>query len=96
MGATRRVVLELPEEDAALLDELVASGAYPSNAASVSAALDMFRPHDENPEIDRWIEKVGIPLLEEIRRDPSQLLTLEEFDQELEIHRRNRRAAKAQ
>lgn len=94
MGATRRVVLELPEEDAVLLDALVASGAYPSSAASVSAALDMFRPHTD-AVIDRWIDEVGVPRLEEIRRDPSQLLTVEEFDWEMEEHRRNRRAAKA-
>lgn len=92
MGATRKVVLELPEEDAALLDELVASGAYPSNEASVSAALDTFRSHEGN-EVDRWIEEIGVARLEEIRRDPSQLLTVEAFDREMEEHRRNRRAA---
>lgn len=95
MGATRKVILELPEEDAALLDELVRSGAYPSNAASVSAALSMFRSTEVDPELEQWVEQVGIPLLAEIDRDSSQLLTPEEFDRELESHRLNRRAAKA-
>lgn len=92
MGATRKVVLELPEEDVALLDALVASGTYPSNEASVSAALDTFRSHEDH-EVDRWIAEVGAARLEEIRRDPSKLLTVEEFDREMEEHRRNRRAA---
>lgn len=93
MGATRKVVLELPEEDAALLDELVAEGAYTSPAAYVSATLSAQRL--DEPAVDHWIEEIGTARLEKIRRDPSQLLTLDEFDREMEEHRRNRRAAKA-
>lgn len=94
MGATRKVVLDLPEEDAALLDELVAEGVYASPTAYVSATLLAQRLEDT--ELDRWIEEVGIARWEKIKRDPSQLLTPAEFDREMEEHRRNRRAAKAQ
>lgn len=94
MGTTRKVVLELPEEDAVLLDALVSHGVYASATAFVSANLLAERLED--PELDRWIETVGQTRWAKIKQDPSELLTPDEFMREMEEHRRLRRAAKSQ
>ncbi len=73
MGATRRVILELPEEDAALLDELVAARPNRSAATVVSDALRLYSEGDD--ELENWLHNIVGPTVDTVRANPSACLT---------------------
>ena len=76
MGATRKVVLELPEEDALLLDALVASGQHVSPASAVSDALRLYREGDD--ALESWLRETVGPTVDAVRAAPSTTRTGEQ------------------
>lgn len=68
MGATRKVILELPEEDAALLDELVAGGSDRSPAHVVGEALRHY--HETEIELESWLRNTVGPTVDAVRANP--------------------------
>lgn len=76
MGATRKVVLELPEEDAALLDELVAGGSDRSPANVIGQALRHY--HDAEIELESWLHNTVGPTMDAIRANPDACFTGDE------------------
>jgi len=68
MSATRKVILELPEEDAALLDELVAGGLDRSPANVVSHALRHYQ--DAEIELESWLRSTVGPTVDAVRANP--------------------------
>ena len=92
--ATPTRTITISEADAEAIDRLMAEGRVGSAAEVVGAGIDVvsddetyFGPSDE------WIRREVLPVLDEMDRDPSQLLTIEQVRSDLERRRSERRDA---
>lgn len=92
MGATRKVVLELPEEDAVLLDELVASRPNRSAATVVGDALRLYSEGDD--ELENWLHNTVGPTVDAVRGNPAACLSGEQVLERLHALHARTAAAK--
>jgi len=79
------LTITLSLEDSRLVRERIAENGYRDAEDVIHDALSAFEP-DES-EIEQWLRKEVIPTCEELDRDPTQVVTLEELDRHIaELH----------
>lgn len=76
MGAVRKMVIELPEDAAAEIEERVSLGEYASASDMILAGLDALKPTDG--ELDDWIRREAVPVMERLLAHPEEALTMEQ------------------
>lgn len=84
MSAADRVTVDLRDEDASFVDELVTSGDYASPEDAVSAGLEALR--ERKAAFNRWLEAEVIPAYDRVKADPSSVLTPEQVRLNLLAH----------
>jgi antitoxin ParD1/3/4 len=91
-AAVRRI--ELSADQAALLDRLMATGAFESESEAITAslahmALDAYAaaPHGD-PEFERFLREEVVPVMEELKAHPERAIPVKEaFDWILDPNR---------
>ena len=97
MSAADRRQIELSSEQSALLDRLMATGAFESESEAITAGLahlaqDEFAVH-HGPEFERFLREEVLPVYEEMKAHPERAIPAEDvFD---ELLRRGKYAANA-
>ncbi|TDR89276.1 ribbon-helix-helix domain-containing protein [Enterovirga rhinocerotis] len=82
----RQMTLTLPDELADLIDEKVASGAYPSGSDVVRQGLELLREQDET--LEDWLRREVVPAYDAMKADPSRALAIDDVQRSLtELHR---------
>ena len=76
----------LPAELAEEIARLVASGAYPDAGAVVAAGLEALGPSEA--EIETWLREEVLPVVDEMDRDPSRVLSAEQVRASLDARRK--------
>jgi antitoxin ParD1/3/4 len=89
MGA-RRLSIELPEELAKIVDELVASGGYANASEVIEEALDLYTSQDE--PLEDWVRTEMVAAYDEWKANPSGGLTIDEVREHLRKAREERQA----
>ena len=94
MSAAGRRHIELSSEQSALLDRLMATGAFESESEAITAslahlALDEFAlPSQSDPEFERFLREKVLPVYEEMKAHPERAIPIEEaFDWILDPNR---------
>ena len=72
---TAKRTVSLPEDQAAYIDGLVASGDFASTSEVVRAGLRALR--EREAAVDRWLERDVVPVFDAMRDDPGQAVPLE-------------------
>lgn len=75
MPNVEKRTVSLPEEHAAFIDQLVASGAYASASEVVRAGLRALKERDA--AVDRWLREEVAPVYDAMQADPSRAQSLE-------------------
>ncbi|MFM2042889.1 MAG: hypothetical protein RLY86_1465 [Pseudomonadota bacterium] len=87
MGAVRKMVIELPEDAAAEIEERVSLGEYASASDMILAGLDALSLNAD--EVEHWLRTAVQPSVERSRAEPRHLLSAEEVRAHLqEVHRK--------
>lgn len=76
MQNTAKKTISLPEEHAAFIDRMVASGAYASASEVVRAGLRALQERDA--AIDRWLREEVAPVYDAVQADPGRTLTIDD------------------
>jgi len=80
---TKRTV-SLPEEHAAYIDEMVASGAFASASEVVRAGLRALQ--EREAAIDRWLRKEVAQVYDAMKADPSRAIPAKQVFDDLRQH----------
>lgn len=73
MSSTSKRTVSLPEEHAAYIDQLVASGAFASASEVVRAGLRALQ--EREAAVDRWLREEVAPVYDAMRDDPARALS---------------------
>ena len=76
MANIEKRTVSLPEEHAAFIDQLVASGAYASASEVVRAGLRALQERDA--AVERWLREEVAPAYDAMQVDPGRALGLED------------------
>jgi len=76
MANVEKRTVSLPEEHAAFIDRLVASGAYGSASEVVRAGLRALQERDA--AVERWLREEVAPAYDAINADPGRALRAED------------------
>ncbi len=90
MGTTRQLTITLPTELADAISERVASGMYASESEVIQDSLSGLLAQDE--ALEHWLRTEAVAAYDELRRDPGSGMPYEEFRQELDRLRAERKA----
>lgn len=71
---TAKRTVSLPEDQAAYIDGLVASGDFTSTSEVVRAGLRALR--EREAAVDRWLERDVVPIFDAMRDDPGRAIPL--------------------
>lgn len=82
-GISKRTV-SLPEEHAAYIDQMVASGAFASASEVVRAGLRALQ--EREAAVDRWLREEVAPVYDAMQADPARGLPAEQVFDELRAH----------
>ena len=74
MANIEKRTISLPEEHAAFIDELVASGAYASASEVVRAGIRALQERDA--AVERWLRDEVAPVYDAMQADPARALSL--------------------
>jgi antitoxin ParD1/3/4 len=74
MANIEKRTISLPEEHAAFIDELVASGAYASASEVVRAGIRALQERDA--AVERWLRDEVAPVYDAMQADPGRALSL--------------------
>lgn len=74
MANIEKRTISLPEEHAAFIDELVASGAYASASEVVRAGIRALQERDA--AVERWLREEVAPVYDAMQADPGRALSL--------------------
>jgi antitoxin ParD1/3/4 len=72
MPATAKRTFSLPDEQAKLIDRLVASGTYASGSEVVRAGLRALQERDA--AVDRWLKDEVVPVYDAMKADPQRAI----------------------
>ena len=89
MAGIRKRTVSLPEEHAAYIDRMVASGAFASASEVVRAGLRALQEREE--AVDRWLREEVVPVYDAMRADPDRGIPAASVFDDLRV----RHAAKA-
>ncbi|HEY9348212.1 MAG TPA: type II toxin-antitoxin system ParD family antitoxin [Inquilinus sp.] len=79
MSATEKRTFSLPAEQAAFIDQLVASGAYATSSEVIRAGLRALQERDA--AVERWLREDVAPAYDTWKEDPSRVIPIDEvFD----------------
>ena len=99
MVETTARTITISSENAEAIDRLVAEGRFGSADDVVRMGIEATREHDEwlaeHGPSDEWLRREVLPVLDEIDRDPSRLLTSEQVRANLAAHHERRVAERA-
>jgi len=76
MANVEKRTVSLPEEHAAFIDQLVASGAYASASEVVRAGLRALQERDA--AVERWLREEVAPAYDAMQADPGRALGAED------------------
>jgi antitoxin ParD1/3/4 len=76
MPEIKKRTISLPEEHAAFVDQLVASGAYASVSEVVRAGLRALQERDA--AVERWLREEVAPVYDAMQADSSRARSLED------------------
>lgn len=76
MNGTEKKTVSLPEEHAAFIDQLVASGVYASASEVVRAGLRALRERDA--AVERWLREEVVPVYDAMHADPGRGIGIDE------------------
>ena len=88
MSTIEKRTVSLPEEHAAFIDRMVASGAYASGSEVVRAGLRALQERDA--AIDRWLREEVAPAYDAMQADPERARSLEDVFAEVREHHAKR------
>ncbi|MGJ0453422.1 MAG: type II toxin-antitoxin system ParD family antitoxin [Methylocystis sp.] len=77
MSATEKRTFSLPTEQAAFIDQLVASGSYASGSEVIRAGLRALQERDA--AVERWLRDEVAPAYDEIKAYPDRTLSSEKL-----------------
>ena len=79
MANIEKRTVSLPEEHAAFIDQMVASGAYASASEVVRAGLRALQERDA--AVERWLREEVAPVYDAMQADPARALGVDQvFD----------------
>lgn len=73
---TAKRTVSLPDDQAAYVDGLVASGSFASASEVVRAGLRALR--EREAAVERWLERDVLPVYDAMRDDPARAVPLED------------------
>lgn len=76
MSNIEKRTVSLPEEHAAFIDQMVASGAYASGSEVVRAGLRALQERDA--AVDRWLREEVAPVFDAMQADPARARSMED------------------
>jgi antitoxin ParD1/3/4 len=88
MANIEKRTISLPEEHAAFIDQLVASGAYASASEVVRAGLRALKERDA--AVDRWLREEVAPVYDAVQADPGRTRSLESVFTDIRVHHAER------
>ncbi len=74
MSASEKRTFSLPAEQAAFIDQLVASGSYATGSEVIRAGLRALQERDA--AVERWLRDEVAPVYDEIKAHPERTLEL--------------------
>lgn len=77
MSATEKRTFSLPAEQAAFIDQLVASGSYATGSEVIRAGLRALQERDA--AVERWLRDEVAPVYDEIKAHPTKTLSSEKL-----------------
>ncbi len=84
MSSTEKRTVSLPEEHAAFIDRMVASGAYASGSEVVRAGLRALQERDA--AVDRWLREEVAPVYDAMQADPGRGMAAEDVFTKIREH----------
>ena len=75
MAGIEKRTISLPEEHAAFIDRMVASGAYASASEVVRAGLRALQ--ERNGAVERWLREEVAPVYDAMQVDPERALGID-------------------
>ena len=88
MSNIEKRTVSLPEEHAAFIDQMVASGAYASGSEVVRAGLRALRERDA--AVDRWLREEVAPVYDAMQNNPKRARSLDEVFTDVRKHHAKR------
>lgn len=88
MSSIEKRTVSLPEEHAAFIDRMVASGAYASGSEVVRAGLRALQERDA--AVDRWLREEVAPVHDAMQADPGRARSLEDIFRDVRKHHADR------
>ena len=92
MSNVEKRTVSLPEEHAAFIDRMVASGAYASASEVVRAALRALQERDA--AVDRWLREEVAPVYDAVQADPGRARSLADVFADVREHHARRLAGR--
>ena len=88
MSSISKRTVSLPEEHAAFIDQMVASGAFASASEVVRAGLRALQ--EREAAVDRWLREEVAPVYDAMQADPTRGLPSEQVFDALRAHHASR------
>lgn len=76
MPNSEKRTVSLPEEHAAFIDQLVASGAYASASEVVRAGIRALQERDA--AVERWLREEVAPVYDAMRKEPGRAVSIDD------------------
>ncbi|MGO4124237.1 type II toxin-antitoxin system ParD family antitoxin [Inquilinus sp. YAF38] len=84
MSATEKRTFSLPAEQAAFIDQLVASGAYATSSEVIRAGLRALQERDA--AVERWLREEVAPTYDAWKEDPSRVIPIDNVFDSIRAH----------
>ena len=88
MANIEKRTVSLPEEHAAFIDQLVASGVYASASEVVRAGLRALQERDA--AVERWLREDVAPVYDAMQADPARAVSLDGVFADVRAHHAKR------
>ena len=81
MGTVEKRTISLPEDQAAFVDTLVASGAYASVNEVIRAGIRALQERDA--AVERWLQEEVAPVYDAMQADPGRAISVDDVLSEI-------------